>query len=199
LHTITAQYAGDGNFLGSTNGLSPNQSINTPPVATNDTLATHENIAVSAAAFKLLLNDRDADADSLSVTGVSASSTNGGTVSLSGGTLTYTPAANFSGADSFTYIAADSYSGTSTGTVNVTVYSSANQPERVVSLESLANGNKKITFAGIPGYSYLVQASTNLAVWVSISTNTAAGNGLFNYTDNSATNYPARYYRSSSR
>ena len=32
-HTIAAEYAGDGNFTGTTNLLSPAQLINTPPVA----------------------------------------------------------------------------------------------------------------------------------------------------------------------
>jgi len=58
------------------------------------------------------------------------------------------------------------------------------------------DGSKKITFAGIPGYNYIVQASTNITSWIPVSTNTAGTNGLFIYIDSSAMNYPSRYYRS---
>jgi hypothetical protein len=195
-HTVTAEFATAGNFFGTTNALSPNQIINAAPTTTSDTLATHQDHAVSAAAFKLALNDSDPDLDALTVTGVSATSTQGGTVALASGTLTYTPPSGFSGADSFTYTVSDTFSATASGTVNVTVYSSTNQPERVVSLTTLGDNNKKITFAGIPSYSYVVQASTNLTSWIPVSTNSAGTNGLFIYNDLTATNYANRYYRS---
>jgi hypothetical protein len=196
LHTVVAAYAGDANFHGTTNSLAPDQLINAPPVATDDVLSARENTSVSAAAFKLLLNDSDPDADPLSVTAVSGSSAQGGTVLLASGTLTYSPPASYSGADSFTYTLADSFGETASGTVNVTIYSATNQPERVVSLESLAGGSKRLTFAGIPGYSYIVQASTNMANWMPVSTNNAGTNGLFIFVDGAAADYPSRYYRS---
>jgi hypothetical protein len=61
-----------------------------------------------------------------------------------------------------------------------------------------ADGNVAISFAGAPNYTYWVQATTNLSSpdWVTISTNTAGTNGLWNYTDLAATNYAQRFYRS---
>ena len=44
-----------------------------------------------------------------------------GTVTFAGGSVTYTPNANFSGSDSFTYTVSDGNGGTSTATINVTV------------------------------------------------------------------------------
>jgi hypothetical protein len=41
----------------------------------------------------------------------------------------------------------------------------------------------------------LVQATTNLTDWISISTNPATGLGPFIYSDLTATNYTQRFYR----
>jgi hypothetical protein len=65
-------------------------------------------------------------------------------------------------------------------------------------MTTLGNGTSLISFAGIPGYSYLIEATTNLTptiVWTILSTNTAGTNGLFQYNDLDSTNYPTRYYR----
>jgi len=60
------------------------------------------------------------------------------------------------------------------------------------------NGFVTINFAGIPNYTYWVEATTNLVTpdWQPISTNTAGPNGLWNFTDTNAPNFPARFYRS---
>ena len=40
-----------------------------------------------------------------------------------------------------------------------------------------------VTAYGIPGYSYILERSTNLVNWVSVSTNVAVANGRINATD----------------
>jgi hypothetical protein len=54
-----------------------------------------------------------------------------------------------------------------------------------LSVPTITNGTANLTYYGIPSYSYTTQRATNLApaVWVNISTNTAATNGVFNVTD----------------
>lgn len=198
-HTIAAAYAGNTNFFGQTNALSANQLINWAPVAANDAANTRQNMPITATTAALLANDTDGDLDPLSVTSVSATSFQGGTVSLNGGAWTYTPPFNFTGTDAFAYSASDTFGETATGFVIVTVYSNTNQPERVISLESQPDGSKKLTFGGIPGFNYVVQASTNLTAWVPVSTNTCETNGLFLFLDSAATNYPVRFYRSVSQ
>ncbi len=94
-HTVMAEYAGDDNFIGSTNSLSPDQIVNTPPVAVADTLGAIENSVFNWPTTNVLANDTDADGDLLSVANVSATSTQGGTVSLGGTTITYTPPADY--------------------------------------------------------------------------------------------------------
>ncbi len=90
---------------------------NDAPVAVDDSLTTAEDAQGQAA---VLGNDADVDGDSPAVTG----STNGahGAVSCSaGGTCTYTPVADYAGADAFTYTISDGNGGTDTGSVSVTV------------------------------------------------------------------------------
>jgi len=58
-----------------------------------------------------------------------------------------------------------------------------------------------VSFAGIPGYTYAVQAATNLTppvAWVTLGSQPAATNGLWQFTDTNAASYPQRFYRSSS-
>jgi uncharacterized repeat protein (TIGR01451 family) len=94
---------------------------NTAPIARNDGFGTVTNAPRSIAASALLANDTDANGDTLSVSGVSSSSMRGGTVTLIGATVTYTPPANFTGADFFTYTISDGHGGTATATVCITV------------------------------------------------------------------------------
>ena len=91
--------------------------VNDAPVAGDDTLSADED---DQGQTDVLANDADIDGGALSVTG----STNGahGAVSCDpGGMCTYTPAADYSGSDTFTYTVSDGNGGTDTGSVEVTV------------------------------------------------------------------------------
>jgi hypothetical protein len=59
------------------------------------------------------------------------------------------------------------------------------------------DGTVTITFAGTPGAKYVVQAAGDLGTpsWQNVSTNTAAANGLWPFTD-STVSQPGRFYRS---
>ncbi|WP_422049928.1 beta strand repeat-containing protein [Shimia sp.] len=91
--------------------------VNDAPVAVNDAVTTNEDTAVT---INLISNDTDAENDTLTVTAVGAAS-NGTVVNNGNGTVTYTPNANYNGADSFAYTVSDGNGGTDTGTVNITV------------------------------------------------------------------------------
>lgn len=89
---------------------------NSAPVVVNDTALVAEDAMVVVA---VLANDSDADGDPLTITGFAQGAN--GTVTLNpDNTLTYRPAANFTGTDSFTYQVSDGQA-TNTGTVTVTV------------------------------------------------------------------------------
>jgi uncharacterized repeat protein (TIGR01451 family) len=46
-----------------------------------------------------------------------------------------------------------------------------------------------------PGSNYVVQASADFSSWISLKTNTAAGDGTFTYSDPNTHSFSARYYR----
>jgi hypothetical protein len=54
-----------------------------------------------------------------------------------------------------------------------------------------ASGQYALAVAGVPGYKYVVQASTNLLDWVPMQTNTAP----FTFVDTNAGKFRQRYYR----
>ena len=69
----------------------------------------------------MLTNDTDLDGDTLTVSAVDACRRTARRRSTPDGTITYAPAANYHGADSFSYTIGDGNGGTATATVSVTV------------------------------------------------------------------------------
>lgn len=140
----------------------------------------------------------DPDGDALSLTSAGPTSTNGGTVTLAGGNISYQPVTNFVGTDLFSFVVSDTYGASATGTVLVTV-TSANLPSPNVVIPpsyDSGSGTFSITFAGIPNYTYTVQYATNLTgPWSFLKTATAGTDGLFEVTDTEQPPPPARYYR----
>ena len=95
--------------------------VNNAPVALGESGNTPEDTPLAFTTAALLANDTDADGDgdTLTIAAVSPASANGGAVSLVGGNVTYTPAANFTGTDTFTYTVSDGNGGTAIATVSV--------------------------------------------------------------------------------
>lgn len=104
--------------------------VNDAPVGVADTLSATTGVAVTYTAAQLLGNDTDVDGDTLTLKSVTAGA--GGTVVLNAnGTVTFTPAADFSGQASFAYVATDGFGGDSAATavtVNVAVGGSQKAP-----------------------------------------------------------------------
>ncbi|MEJ5992764.1 tandem-95 repeat protein, partial [Ramlibacter sp. PS3R-8] len=95
-------------------------AVQDAPTAIGDTVTTAEDTPVTTTVTSLLANDTDPDAgNTLTVTGVGNAV--GGTVTLSGGNVTFTPNPNFTGAGSYEYTISDGQGGTSTATVTVNV------------------------------------------------------------------------------
>ncbi len=56
------------------------------------------------------------------------------------------------------------------------------------------SGQFQLLFSGVPGNNYVLQATTNFATWISLSTNTSPTN-MVNLIDPGATAFPYRFYR----
>jgi predicted extracellular nuclease len=90
--------------------------VNDPPVANDQTLSTNEDVPLNGT-----LSAADADGDALSYT--QATGPAHGTLSITAatGAFTYTPAANWSGADGFSFTVSDGHGGSDTGLISITV------------------------------------------------------------------------------
>ncbi|PUA81131.1 Ig-like domain-containing protein [Nocardioides currus] len=116
-----ANHAGSDSFTYTVNGGSSAtvditvSAVDDAPVAVADSAAVAED--ASATAINVLANDTDIDGGPKAI--MSATNPAHGTVVITGGGsgLTYRPAANYNGADSFTY----TLNGGSTATVSITV------------------------------------------------------------------------------
>jgi hypothetical protein len=125
--------------------------VNDSPSATDDTANTDEDTSLQITASNLTTNDSagpaNENAQVLTVMSVSATADTHGTVSLSSGTITYSPDQNYNGPASFTYQVCDN--GTThgaldakctTGTVNVTV----NPVNDAPALNAITNQNVNV-------------------------------------------------------
>jgi VCBS repeat-containing protein len=116
--------ANDGNLAASdTFDLAVSVRPNTAPIAGNALAQTGEDTALTTAL------PRATDADGDAVTYVRTTNPANGTVTVtSDGNFTYTPAANYTGPDSFTYTVRDGQGGSGTYTVSLTVTSVNDAP-----------------------------------------------------------------------
>jgi len=158
-----------------------------PPVGGTQYLTTVVNTALNVSASTMAGWNYDPDGTLLTITGVNSPSTQGGTVGLSSGTITYTPAANYVGADQFTYTISDGFGGTATGTADVTV--TLGKATSVFNYVSGSSGTVNLRGYGIPGKSYDIQrcGNANFSTTITVvATVTAAASGVILYTDTGA-------------
>jgi hypothetical protein len=108
------------------------------PVAKDDNAQTTVNQPVTIT--DLLANDSDTNGVGFSVSSVDSNTTNGGHATLNpGGTVTYTPAANFQGTDSFEYTITDNNGLSAQAKVTVQVLSQVSTPVAVTEF-AVSNG-----------------------------------------------------------
>jgi hypothetical protein len=108
---------------------------NNEPSADDDSATTKEDTAVT---IDVLDGDTDPDNDALSVLSVGAAAN--GTVVNNGSDVTYTPAANFNGSDSFTYTVTDGRGGSASANVTVTIDPINDAPDAVDDVAATTSG-----------------------------------------------------------
>lgn len=134
--------------------------------------------------------------------GFNLTSATGSTLTTNASFIFYTESVPANAPDSFTYSVVDNIGCVASATINITVSTVAQTSSNVITLLLVGNpgpNTNTISLAGVPNYEYVVQFSTNLVDWESISTNTASpSNGQWQVIDDTATN-ATRYYRSMAR
>ncbi|MBR9828639.1 MAG: tandem-95 repeat protein [Oceanospirillales bacterium] len=119
-YTLTAQAtSGSQSASSSLTYVVDNPVVNNRPDAVSDTARTDFETAVTVA---VLANDSDPDGDRLSVT--AANAVNGRAVINADQSITYTPAAGFSGLASFSYSISDGKGGTDSASISIDVAAS---------------------------------------------------------------------------
>jgi len=125
--------------------LDPLVTINYAPVAQNSAVSTDEDTPVSVTVIGALVSDTNAG-DTLTISSVGAA--DNGSVVINGGSVEYTPSADFNGSDSFDYTVSD---GTVTATATITVTVNAINDAPVIAAAgpfSLAENTANSTVVG---------------------------------------------------
>lgn len=172
-------------------------TANQNPVANADIMGTRQGVAATVPAIRLMINDTDPDGDTLSISGVSSTSTQGGTITHCGcfQHVTYYPPPGFSGTDSFTYTLSDGRGGTATGTVTVTVSPGSAGSQNITGL-TMPGGVPTLTAFGIPGRVYRLEYTDDMGgAWSPLASVAAGPNGALVLTDPSSPLPPSRFYR----
>jgi len=202
VHTIAAEYAGDGNMSPGTSALGLSQVINCAPSTTLATYARASGDWLQIGTAELMANHTsDGDGDQLALVSV-GSGTNNATVLLFGGWIYYLPSdtdPNTDTTDHLDFVVTDGFLG-GTITNQIRIQIEAQTPAAPAVLTGLTAGASgvRLMFNGSAGYTYQIERAAGLqgggTVWTKIGTATTdqAGQGVF--TDN---NPPAGqgYYR----
>ena len=148
------------------------------PLAANDSATTAED---TMGTFAVMANDGDPDGDTISLLSVTQAAH--GSVAISGSNVTYTPAANYNGSDSFTYTITDGSDGTATATVSVTVTPVNDAPTFTSSPITGGGATEDSAYSGsVSGYGADVDAGDTLTyskvsgpAWLMVASNGALG------------------------
>ena len=190
---ITAIYSGDADDLSATNMLAQIVT-NHPPTAADAFYSRLAGYPLNIAVADLATNWSDADGDTVSLAGIGVSA-DGVTVTNNAGTLVYFDTNNVD--DQFVCTISDGWGGTNFQTVHIAIVLTDTVPN-IVGVGSASFGTVTLSLGGAPGYTYVLETTTNLDspdAWQPAATNTLGADGVWQFTDMEATNYPNRFYR----
>lgn len=157
-----------------------------------------KNQPLSIGDASILASITDKDGVAVSIATSASVSARGGTVNRGANAVTYSPAPDFVGLDTFAMTVSDGLGGSHPGIVTAIVGDNFTPAGGGSQLSIQPGGNIAMFFPGTPGASYDIQRSTDLHDWQTLQSAIAADSGLLPFTD---TNPPqgAAYYRTKSR
>ena len=133
----------------------------------------------------VVANDTDVDGDARTLQSVGTASH--GSVTIVSGQAQYSPAADFNGTDSFTYVVSDGHGGTATGTVNITV-NSVNDTPAASSQAASTDSNTPVAIGLTASDIETAPANLNYVITTGPSHGSLSGSGA-NRTYTPAPNY----------
>ena len=107
--------------------------------------------------------------------------------------LTFT-AAVLTNSGSYSLVVTNNYGAITSSVATLTILI----PPGISNVTANLDGSFTLNLLGSPGYTYIVEATTNLllaANWLPIATNTLGTNGVWQFSDTQATNFPQQFYR----
>jgi autotransporter-associated beta strand protein len=125
-------------------------------------------------------NGIDPDTDTLTVSAVNLITTSGILLTTNASSISYSNRASVT--DRFSYTLSDGRGGATNGLVNI-VNIGSNPAAQFLGLPTVSGGSVQLQFSAVPGWTYYLERSTNLATWTSISTNIAPPSGLIDCAD----------------
>lgn len=158
---------------------------------------TTANRPLTLHSAKITARASDPDGDSVTLTQAFGPGSQGGTVALAAGRLTYTPPAGFTGGETVEVELRDANGATVRGLVALTVIAEpvgTGALGRNLTDFTLRGGRAEMIFRGIPGRVYTIQRSTDLSAWVDLGNVTAGADGKIPFTD-PAPPAPQGFYR----
>ena len=193
-NTVTAEYAGDSNFVGITNSLvqivNSTPTIGTSPVTYERGRNTAWRIALADLITVANATDGDGDMLTISALGSPTLSGSGATVFFDGTYILYTPPPSgpkVDAGDSFTYTLSDSHGGFAQGTINITVATTIYAAAQII-LAPIGN-TVNLKFTGLPFRTYEVQwSSAPNGPWTTVASQSMNEFGVILYSTNSPPN-----------
>jgi hypothetical protein len=184
------------NVFGATTSAVAVLALASPPMANPATVLRYAEGGVRLSVSDLTANGTVAMYDVLTLVAVSSNSAAGGSVSLNGPWIYYTPPESGAASDTFTYTVSDGHCGRAVGTVTVQLNTNSPQPLHF-GIAKMGDGSLQLAFDGLPGGTYQIQFTESLSSpnWKPLTNQTADGFGVLQFTDWPATNAVGRFYR----
>lgn len=187
---VTAVYSGDANDYPATNTLAQ-VVTNHPPTVVSFSTNRYAGLPLSIPITSLASDWSDVDGDTVTLVAVSTS-TNGVNLVSKAGVLFYVNPNDVD--DQFVCTVTDGWGGTNYQTVDINVVPLPNNAVPSIGGLTQSGGNVSLNLAGAPGFTYVLEATTDLVTWQPVATNTLNTNGIWQFSG-TITNTPQQFYR----